>query len=698
MLSPSSCRQRFTKILDVMAEIMAYPEERRPIIIGIYGIPGAGKSHLLEKLKISLGDSSFLFFEGSDVIDSHVTGGLQVFQGLQENQKRKFREKAIDSILGDCTNDHKAGIVTGHYMFWQEEGTQGVRVLTHSDLLTYTHIIYLDSAAEVIATRCRNDSTRTRPAASLQHLQRWQAAEKTELRRVCYDNNILFSVLNPDLNPESSDSDRVAKLIQGFRQYNPNDNLRETKRILHDFLQKQADQPKSTVVLDGDKTMAAVDTGTLFWQHVHNQRGLDPEDKPLESLYSSALGYSHLAFRQASLLFEDCADSLDFEDFCTGVASQVQLYPEILSLLNDVRVEPHAAAIIVTCGVRSIWKKVLERYGHGKDVLVVGGGRQSDSLVIDDHIKASLISYMQRDHRLFVTAFGDSPLDLPMLSQANHGVVVVGGEQSRSKSMDKKLGHRIDHEGLRVRQALLGSNAMPRLDYGRLPVVDVTDPAFANVMSPHRHGNTRLRVVNLSESNASKILATPMRDAKNSGPSLRAAHQDTGWHLAHSAVTDLVGTEEYYIPHVQGTQTTGYRLADEHKTVIIALMRGGEPMASGVNKAFPLASLLHAKQPEDVTAEHLKEKSTIILVDSVVNNGKTMIDFTYHLHYLAPTVPIVMVAGVVQQNAIGRLERLQATIRHSKISLVALRVSDNKYTGKGGTDTGNRLFNTAQLD
>jgi len=29
---------------------------------------------------------------------------------------------------------------------------------------------------------------------------------------------------------------------------------------------------------------------------------------------------------------------------------------------------------------------------------------------------------------------------------------------------------------------------------------------------------------------------------------------------------------------------------------------------------------------------------------------------------------------------------------------VALRLSKNKFTGKGGTDTGNRLFNTIRLD
>ena len=121
-------------------------------------------------------------------------------------------------------------------------------------------------------------------------------------------------------------------------------------------------------------------------------------------------------------------------------------------------------------------------------------------------------------------------------------------------------------------------------------------------------------------------------------------------------------------------------------------------MAFGVNDAFPLASFLHAKQPQDVTAEHLKDKSTVMLVDSVVNGGQTMINFTAQVHNLAPGARIVMVTGVVQARALGKLETFQATIRHRAIHLVALRKSDNAYTGKGSTDTGNRLFNTVQLD
>ena len=57
-----------------------------------------------------------------------------------------------------------------------------------------------------------------------------------------------------------------------------------------------------------------------------------------------------------------------------------------------------------------------------------------------------------------------------------------------------------------------------------------------------------------------------------------------------------------------------------------------------------------------------------------------------------------MMAGVVQSEAIDKLHKLCEDLRHTRLSLVALRKSDNKYTGQGGTDTGHRLFNTTYLD
>ncbi|RMZ77001.1 hypothetical protein DV738_g4579, partial [Chaetothyriales sp. CBS 135597] len=672
---------------------MAEEKKKKVTIIGIYGVAGAGKSHVLRELKGILGSDHFAFFEGSEVIDRLVPGGLETFKQLPEREKVSFREHAISSIAADCINDGKVGVVAGHYLFWSEDDAVTV-VCTERDLATYTHIIYLNTQDGEVAARRRNDTSKARPPLTPKQLGLWQDREREELRKACYQNDILFAVIDS----HSIRMTDVSNLVQHFREYTEIKNLGDACRMLDRIVesQSQGSRLKAMLVLDGDKTMAAEDTGTLFWEHVKPYLPeTEDEGNPFKTLFSSRLGYSHKAFCQATLLFEEWADSERFESICSGIAAQVTLYPEIESLLQQAKADQQVGAVVITCGARMVWEKILENAHLADKVKVIGGGRISDGIVVDPVVKAHLVDQMQIRYLLSVTALGDSILDLPMLSQADKAIVVVGNEQSRSKSMDEALAHRIKNRGLRAYQTLLGSNATPRLDYRRLPLVHLSDPLFVDfIFSRRRIWYDNVPII-LTDTKAAKLLMTPMRDAMNSGPSLRDAHHKTGWYLAMNALVDAIGVEEMQIEHVQGGMSSGHRLAREEDTLIVALMRGGEPMALGVNDAFPLASFLHARETEDIKVEHLNRKATVILVDSVINTGKTAIQFIRYVHSLAPYARIMVVAGVVQAEALDELEAIQKDVRHQ---LVALRKSNNRYTGQGGTDTGNRLFNTTYLE
>jgi uracil phosphoribosyltransferase len=236
------------------------------------------------------------------------------------------------------------------------------------------------------------------------------------------------------------------------------------------------------------------------------------------------------------------------------------------------------------------------------------------------------------------------------------------------------------------------SEIVPRLDETKLPLVDITDPAFFDSITGSARPRT-LHIVHAGDRTAAKLLMTPMRDARLSGPALRDHHRLVGRYLATELVSDLVGLDECAIPHVQGHDTTGYRLRHEPETAVVAIMRAGEPMAFGVSDAFPLASFIHADEPEDIGVDELRRLRNVILVDSVINSGKTIVEFVRHIRALHPTVYIVVVAGVVQAGFVSN-----GTLQSDEnLSIVALRLSDNKYTGKGGTDTGNRLFTTTHL-
>jgi uracil phosphoribosyltransferase len=191
---------------------------------------------------------------------------------------------------------------------------------------------------------------------------------------------------------------------------------------------------------------------------------------------------------------------------------------------------------------------------------------------------------------------------------------------------------------------------------------------------------------------------TAMRDALNDGPVLCEVHRRVGGYLATEFVTSVIGLEKYPIPHVQGNSTDGFRLRNEDRTLIVPLIRGGEPMARGVWEVFPRAMYRHAKITADIENEHLEGKVNAILVDSVVNTGKSLAEFVQYLRNLHATILIVVVAGVVQvECASGGILSQTMAGSYDTLSIVTLRVSKTKYTGSGGTDTGNRLFNTTHL-
>jgi len=56
-------------------------------------------------------------------------------------------------------------------------------------------------------------------------------------------------------------------------------------------------------------------------------------------------------------------------------------------------------------------------------------------------------------------------------------------------------------------------------------------------------------------------------------------------------------------------------------------MRGGEAMALGVNDAFSLAMFVHASYPDDIRLYYLQGQLTVMLINSIINNGKTVIQF-----------------------------------------------------------------------
>ena len=663
------------------------------VVVGIYGIPGSGKTLLLNQLKHELPEN-FAFYEGSEMIGAVVPGGLDTFQKLDEQKRTHWRQFAINNIVQQYAENRQVAVVAGHYMFWPEDEEAGRVVWTPSDSQSFTHIVYLNVPAIIVAQYRLNDTQRDRPSISAAHLSKWQQTEKSELRQICRDRGILFSTVSAYPTVLGN----ILPLLRDFQQHTEEYNLSYAQREMDGILSASQAKLKIMLIMDADKTLAAEDSTARFWKIVTDCHPFKYDEWPLKTLFRSPLGYSYTAFRQATLLYEEAADDEEFDDICQRVASAVSMHPEFISFLQAMADQEQVGAVVLTCGLRRVWDKVLEKVGLSKKVKVVGGGRIADGFVITPSVKATLVARLRSASQLHVWAFGDSPLDVDMMKNANEAIVVVGEKEFRSKSMDAALRSAIGDGGLRAHQVMLPVTAPPRLNTDILPVTRLTDPEFINCVLRSRDGRPPVQILHASNKPGAKILMKSTRDQTIAGPVLRKAHFDIGWYLAVEFLTELIGVEEHPMTHVQGHQTRGHRLAHESKTSIVALMRGGAPMALGISDVFPSAMLVHANRPTDIRLHHLEEQATVMLVDSVVNNGDTMVRFVQHIRNLNSTIRIVGVVGVVQAQAISVGSLAQAMARHPNIDLVALRVSDNKFTGRGATDTGNRLFNTTHVN
>jgi uracil phosphoribosyltransferase/phosphoserine phosphatase len=643
----------------------------RPTVIGIYGIPGSG----------------------SDTIVKLVPGGLAAFQETDTQDKTRWRGQAIDSIRKQSQGNGKVAVVTGHFMFWPEADKEGSAVYTNNDLATFTHILYLDIPVGTIEQRRWNDVSRPRPHTSVAHLLKWQQAEKTQLQALCREHGILFSILQSDKTVKS----RALELLSDFRVHTEKYNEAQAPAKLDAVMASYRISPDTMLVIDGDRTLAAQDTGVSFWETL-SDGGRDASEDPLKALFSGPMAYSYKAFRQAMLLYEDAVDVKTYDTICQHVASTVTLYPEFQSLLRLVARQENVGAIIVSCGLRRVWEKVIDKAGFSKSVSVIAGGRISDGFVVTADTKAAVVRRLQTLHHAHVWAFGDSPLDLKMLKTADNAVVVVGDELTRSKTMDTALLNAIDEGGLRARQVTLPRTASPRLDIHKLPVADLNGIEFISDLLRHPDHSAKFAIYHATNKSAAKLIATPMCDTVVAGPALRKAHREAGWYLSYEFLTHIIGVEDCPISHVLGHGATGSRLLDEQQTTIVAVMRAGEPMASGVSEAFPLAMYVHAKHPSDLTPHHIQGQSQIVLVDSVVNSGKTVIEFVQHIRSFGANIHVVVVAGVVQGECVSPSSVVYKTLEAcGNVSLVALRISSTKFTGSDTTDTGNRLFNSTHI-
>lgn len=644
----------------------AQKHTRRPVVIGVFGIPGSGKTHLLREVTRELKYNGFAHYELRNAVAAVSPGGINTFRSMPNHEQTRRREMAIRSIQADSAKNWTTALVAAYYMFWPERKPSGLIALTDADLQIYTHILYLDTPSQTISERRRNTREARGRLTSVAHLTRWKEAEKEALRRLCREHGILFLVLAPHLIAKQ----KVTTLLRDLQVHNEYYNtflaLAQVDKILSNIK-----GPLDTVLLfDSDKTLAPQDSSDLFWGLVSDRNRQTRQQSPLGELFGSSLGHSYLAFRQAMLLYEEALNDTKFNALCSEAGKGMTMYSDFRTLLQQVSDKQHIKVIVVTSGLRQVWANVLKNEGLSDTVDLIGGGRLADRFVVTAKVKQAIVKRVHEARNARVWAFGDSPLGLEMLQCADEAIVVTGAQHTRSKSMDDQLTQALEHGNFHPRQIVLPSSELPRLDATRLPVTRLSDQNLVKSMTAHH-----VRIVHATDRPAAKLLMTPRRGPTASLVSgFGGIHSNIGQYLATEFLTEIIGLEEIS-PSDQANGTGGHQLLHEKDTLIVALTQHGEPMALGVKEVFPLASLMHVTSASDIQAMHLQGRVTVVLVDSVVNTGQTISQFIRRIRVISRAVRIVVVAGVVYEPTILTGPIMQLLNRDSRITFVTLRLS-----------------------
>ncbi len=189
-----------------------------------------------------------------------------------------------------------------------------------------------------------------------------------------------------------------------------------------------------------------------------------------------------------------------------------------------------------------------------------------------------------------------------------------------------------------------------------------------------------------------RLLATESRRTDITPHALTRAHVALGRFLAGELV-EYFALEPVEIQHPQGRRQ-GYRIADASTVALVVFMRAGLYVAEGIREVLEDAPVAHVSPSRErglsdtdmAAIEELRPKVCVI-IDSVINTGASLEPV---LKQLGARGMRLFVLSLVVPTATA--ERLAQT--WPDVHFLLARVSDNQYVGRGGTDTGNRLFGT----
>ena len=342
--------------------------------IGLYGLPCAGKTFILDRVR------NFTGLSGSSLLNEIAPD----FTSLDENEKEAARKKLAIRLITE--NNF---IMDGHYAFGDKV------VFTKEDGQLYDAFIYLYVAPEVLMKRM-SESEKNRKY--LKHdIQKWQDEEVLMLRKYCHEHDKDFYVVDNPKEGYFSDISMVLEFINsiaaGF----------SCVKFARDIAYK-AKGYKNVSLTDGDRTLIKEDS-------------------------SMAYGYkTHIFDNNFYTGFQSWLHDRKFHDFLRLADNEVCEVENMKLTVNEKVVQKmNGLPVILTSGYFGVWSILADRL---KMQMFYGSQMCADT-------KYFVTKFLQ-ENGTRVTALGDSMNDYYMLRQADESYIIPKDNGRISSSLKDK--------------------------------------------------------------------------------------------------------------------------------------------------------------------------------------------------------------------------------------------------------------------
>ena len=339
--------------------------------IGLYGLPTAGKSFVLDHIK------NLEVFSGSHLLKALSSN----FYELSEQAKEKVRK----NLALELKNKDNF-IMDGHYSFGENV------VFTKEDGQLYETFLYLYVSPEILLNRMQASS---KNRSYLQYdIQKWQLFEIEALRTYCHENNKDFYVIDNPSGGYFSDISVILAFIDsilcGYSCVN------YAKEIAF-----KIDNVDTVSLIDGDRTFIREDSSTTLGYKTNLFDG---------NFYTGFQAWRH---------HRDLAEYLCVTNDSNQSIEEMKFSPN-----ENVIRKIEGTPVILTTGYSGIWKQIAKQKSI---VLYYGAQMCSDT-------KYFITKFIQEKGSR-VIAFGDSMNDYYMLKQADIGFLVLKQDGSVSSSL-----------------------------------------------------------------------------------------------------------------------------------------------------------------------------------------------------------------------------------------------------------------------